>query len=111
MKKIKFMMLIMGLSGLLQAGECKIDYMGTLEKENILSYKVNDKSIIVTLDRGIVYRIFSYIDGQKKETFREAFIFSDKICFGTGMTECMAVSSLENNVLAETFLANTFCKE
>ena len=111
MKKIKLMMLIMGLSGLLQAGECKIDYMGTLEKENILSYKVNDKSIIVTLDRGIVYRIFGYLDGQKKETFREAFIFSDKICFGTGMTECVALSSLKNNVLAETFLENTFCKE
>ena len=104
-------MLIIGLSSLLQAGACKIEYMDTLEKDNILSYTVNDESIVVALDRGIVYRIFGYIDGQKKETFKEAFVFSDKICFGTGMTECVAVSSLENDVLAETFLENSFCKE
>ncbi len=109
--KLKLMILIFGLSSLLQAGECKIDYMGTLDKDNILSYEVNDASIVVTLDRGIVYRIFGYFDGQKKETFKEAFVFSNKICFGTGKTECVAISSLENDVLVETFLENSFCKE
>jgi len=109
--KLKLMVLIIGLSGLLQADGCKIDYMGTLERDNILSYKVNDKSIVLTLDRGIVYRIFAYVNGQKKETFKEAFVFSDKICFGIDMTECVAISSLENDVLAEIFLENSFCKE
>jgi len=109
--KLKLMILILGLSSLLQAGECKIDYMGTLNKDNILSYRVNNTSLIVTLDRGIVYRIFAYVDRDKKNTFKEAFVFSDKICFGTGKTECVAITSLENNVLAETFLKNSFCKE
>ena len=85
--------------------------MGTLDKDNVLSYKVNDTPLVVTLDRGIVYRIFAYIDGQKKKTFKEAFIFSDKICFGTGMTECVALSSLENEIVVNTFLENSFCKE
>lgn len=109
--KIKLMILILGLGSLLQAGECKIDYMGTLDKENILSYKVNDTSLVVTLDRGIVYRIFAYVDGDKKGTFKEAFISSDKMCFGSGMTECVALPSLENDVLVNTFLENSFCKE
>jgi len=109
--KLKLMILIAGLVSLLNAEECNIDYMGTLDKDNILSYKVNDTSLVVTLDRGIVYRIFAYIDGQKKETFKEAFIFSDKICLGTGETECVAISSLENDVLVKTFLENSFCKE
>ena len=109
--KLKLMILSIGLSSLLQAGECNIDYMGTLGKDNILSYKVNDTSLVVTLDRGIVYRIFAYVDGDKKNTFREAFIFSLKMCFDSGMKECVALPSLENDVLVKTFLENSFCKE
>ncbi len=109
--KLRLMILIFGLSSLLQASECKIDYMGTLEKDNILSYEVNNKSIVVTLDRGIVYRIFAYVDGDKQNTFREAFISSSKICFGSGMTKCVALPSLENDIVVNTFLENSFCKE
>ncbi len=109
--KIKLMILILGLGSLLQAGECKIEYMGTLDKDNILSYTVNDKSIVVTLDRGIIYRIFGYVDGDKKNTFKEAYISSLEICFGSGMKECVSLPSLENDVLVNTFLENTFCEE
>lgn len=108
--KIKLMILILGLSSLLQASECKIDYMGTLDNGNVLSYTVNDKSISVTLDRGIVYRIFGYVDGDKKSTFKEAYISSSEICFGSGMKECVDLPSLENDLLVNTFLENTFCE-
>ncbi len=85
--------------------------MGTLDKDNILSYTVNDKSIVVTLDRGIIYRIFGYVDGDKKSTFKEAYISSLEICFDLGMKECVALPSLENDVLVNIFLENTFCEE
>lgn len=108
--KIKLMILILGLGSLLQASECKIEYMGTLDKDNVLSYIVNDKSIVVTLDRGIIYRIFGYVDGDKKSTFKEAYVSSSQICFDSGMKECAALPSLENDVLVNTFLENSFCK-
>jgi len=109
--KLKLVLLIAVFTGLLQANECNINYTGTLGKDNIMSYTVNDESLVVTLDRGMVYRIFAYVDGYKKETYKEAFVFSDKICFGSGNKECVAVPSFENDVLVKTFLKNSFCKE
>ena len=111
MKKIKLMMLIMGLSGLLQAGECKIDYMGTLDKENILSYEVNNKLIVVTLDKGILFRIMGYVSKDKNNTFKKAYIISSKICFDSDMKECTEVDSSNNDEIINIFLEKMFCNE
>lgn len=107
--KIKLMILILGLGSLLQASECKIEYMGTLDKDNILSYTVNDKSIVVTLDRGMIYRIFGYVDGDKKSTLKEAYVSSSKICFGLGMKECVDVYSDDIKEHIQLFLEGNFC--
>ena len=109
--KLKLMVLIIGLSGLLQADGCKIDYMGTLDKDNILSYKVNDKSIIVTLDRGILFRVSGYISKNKENTLKKAYVVSSKICFDSDMKECTEVDSSNNDEIIKTFLEKMFCSE
>lgn len=109
--KLRLMILIFGLSSLLQAGECKIDYMGTLDKDNILSYRVNDKSIVVTLDKGILFRITGYLTENKENTLKKAYIVSSKICFDSDMKECTEVDSSNTDEIINVFLEKLFCKE
>ena len=99
------------ISGALQASECQIDYMGAGEKNNVMQYKVNGESLVVTLDRGIVYRIFAYEEGNKENSFKEAFVGSSKMCFGAGSAKCIALPSQEEGVVVDTFLRNSFCKD
>jgi len=109
--KLKLMILVLGLSSLLQAGECKIDYMGTLDKNNVLSYEVNQKAVIVTLDRGILFRIIGYKTENKEDTLKKAYVTSSKICFDSDMKECIEVDSSNNDEIINTFLEKLFCKE
>jgi len=109
--KLKLMVLIIGLSGLLQADECKIDYMGTLDKDNILSYEVNNKSIIVTLDKGILFRVSGYTFKHKENTLKKAYVVSSKICFDSDMKECTEVDSSNNDEIINTFLEKMFCSK
>lgn len=115
--KLKLIVLVLGLgallqfSSVLQAGECRINHIEELEEEIVFSYDVNDMPIIITLERGISYRIYAYVDGDKKNTFKEGFISSSEICFSSSLTACKAIFSFDNDTLINTFLENRFCEE
>ena len=110
--KLRLMILIFVLSSILQANECKIDYIGKLDdKDNILSYEVNQKAVIVILERGILFRITGCESTNKVNTLKEAYVTASKICFDSDMKECIEVDSSNIDETISIFLEKLFCKE
>jgi len=109
-KVLKWFLLI-GISVSLQANDCEITYLDTQNDSNVLHYSVNGENIVVVFDKGIVYRVYGYVEQQRKETFKEAFIANEQICFGSDMSQCQSTTSLEQDVLAKIFLQKAFCEE